>query len=237
MYLKFDPGEKRPAQPFLKSRGMLIPKHPAITKGMVRISLKEDKYERKEAEAALKVVRRDDTVLEIGGGIGYMSTLIPTKKPIKEMHTYEANPALIPFIREMHHVNKVDNVTVHNKLLAARKTKPVDFYVRKNFLASSMDNSIDPDDIIATEQVEVENINTMLKSLKPDVLICDIEGAEEHLLPVADWSCLRAAIIELHPQWIGAEGVRAVFDCMHAAGLTYFAKASEGKVVTFKRNF
>jgi hypothetical protein len=76
-----------------------------------------------------------------------------------------------------------------------------------------------------------------LAEARPTVLVCDIEGAEATLLPEGDWSCLRLAVIELHPQWIGQAGVQAVFDAMHRAGLTYFPKASEGKVVTFRRGW
>lgn len=230
--------DTKPFDPYLRSRGMKIPKNPQITKGMIRVSLKKNEYERKEADAVMKMVQADDVVLELGGGIGYMSTLIASKKAVKEVHTYEANPALIPYIHEMHAANGVtDRVTVHNKLLAARKGEPVDFFVRENFLASSMDASSDPDSIVATHQIEVENINTVLKDLKPTVLVCDIEGAEEHLLPEGDFSCLRAAIIELHPQWIGQKGVQAVFDTMQRAGLTFFPKPSEGKVVVFKKGW
>lgn len=229
--------EFTPKNPFLRSRGMKIPKHPQITTGRIRGALRENLYERKECEAVMRVVQADDVVLELGGGIGYMSTLIATKKAVKEIHTYEANPTLIDYIHSVHAANDVKNVTVHNKLLATKKGKPVDFFIRKNFLASSMDKDSDPDTVVDVAKVEVENINTVLKSLKPTVLVCDIEGAEEHLLPAAKFSDLRAAVIELHPQWIGQSGVQAIFDTMHKAGLTYFPKASHAKVVTFKKGW
>jgi len=44
------------------------------------------------------------------------------------------------------------------------------------------------------------------------------------------------AVVELHPQWIGQSGVQAVFDAMHKAGLTYFPRLSQSKVVTFKKD-
>jgi hypothetical protein len=69
------------------------------------------------------------------------------------------------------------------------------------------------------------------------VLVCDIEGAEAELLPAGDWSGLRAAVVELHPQWIGQAGVQAVFDAMQRAGLTYFPRASQAKVVTFRKGW
>ncbi len=225
-----------PRNPFLKSRGLLIPKHPQFTTGQVRGALRENRYELKESNAAKRIIKEDDIVLELGGGIGYMSSLMAKVCGAKHVHTFEANPALIPYIHEVHAANGIENVTVHHALLAQRKTKPVKFYVRRNFLASSMDRDAEGD-IIEEAEVEVRGLNPTLKELKPTVLMCDIEGAEAHLLPHGDFSRLRAAVIETHPQWIGQHGVQAVFDTMHRAGLTYFPKASNGKVVTFLKGW
>ncbi|WP_146589034.1 FkbM family methyltransferase [Puniceibacterium confluentis] len=228
---------ERTRDPYLHSRGMKIPKHPDITTGRVRGALKADTYERKECDAVLRMVRAGDTVLELGGGIGYMSTLIATHKKVRAVHCYEANPTLIPYIHSVHAANGVDNVTVHNALLSPGPGQPLPFYIRKNFLGSSMDRDADVESIIATEMVEQRDINAVLSDLKPDVLVCDIEGAEAQLLPAADLSCLRVAVVELHPQWIGQSGVQAVFDTMHRAGLTYFPKGSEAKVVSFRKGW
>ncbi|KMK67333.1 FkbM family methyltransferase [Puniceibacterium sp. IMCC21224] len=229
--------QPRQRDPYLRSRGMKIPKHPQITTGRVRGALKADTYERKECEAALRVVREGDVVLELGGGIGYMSTLIATHRKVRAIHSYEANPALIPYIHSVHAANNVTNVTVHNALLSDGAGDPVPFYVRANFLASSIDRDADPDSVVRTEMIERHDINAVLQEVKPTILVCDIEGAEAHLLPGADFSGLRAAIIELHPQWIGQSGVQAVFDTMHRAGLSYFPKASHAKVVTFRNGW
>jgi FkbM family methyltransferase len=137
----------------------------------------------------------------------------------------------------MHEANNVTNVTVHNALLAPEAGEPADFYVRKNFLASSLDRESQPDNIISVEKVEVRSLPDTLAQVKPTVLVCDIEGAEASLLVSGDWTGLRAAVIELHPQWIGQQGVQAVFDAMQRAGLTYFPKASESKVVTFRKGW
>ena len=225
-----------PRNPYLKSRGLLIPKHPHFTTGQVRGALREDRYELKESDAAKRMIRPDDVVLELGGGIGYMSSHMSRNCGAKHVHTFEANPSLIPYMHEVHAANEITNVTVHHALLAPRKGKPVKFYVRRNFLASSMDKDA-ADDIIEEADVEVLGLNTTLKDLKPTFLMCDIEGAEAELLPAGDWSNLRAAVIETHPQWIGQHGVQAVFDAMHRAGLTYFPKASNGKVIAFLKGW
>lgn len=226
-----------PRDPYLHSRGLKIPKHPQITRGRIRGALKQGTYERKECDAVMRVVREGDRVLELGGGIGYMSTLLSVRKKVARVVSYEANPALIPYIRTVHAANGVTNVDLRNALLAAEPGDPVPFYVRQNFLGSSMDRDADPDTVIEEVPVMQHAITPVLQAETPDVLVCDIEGAEAHLLPAADWSGLRAAVIELHPQWIGQSGVQAVFDCMHRAGLTYFPKASDAKVVTFRKGW
>ncbi|MGH1412186.1 MAG: FkbM family methyltransferase [Pelagimonas sp.] len=224
-------------KPFIRSRGLKIPKHPQLTTGRVRGALREGTYERKECDAVMRIVRKGDRVLELGGGLGYMSTLLSVKKQVAKVVTYEANPALIPYIHSVHAANNVTNVEVRNALLSPTAGEPVNFYIRENFLGSSMDYNAEPATVTETAQIPQHAISPVLEDLKPDVLVCDIEGAEAMLLPAADWTGLRAAIIELHPQWIGQTGVQQVFDAMHKAGLTYFPKASEAKVVTFRKDW
>ncbi|GGG76613.1 hypothetical protein GCM10011415_26740 [Salipiger pallidus] len=226
-----------PRNPYISSRGLRIPKHPQITTGRIRGALRTGTYERKECDAVSRVVHEGDVVLELGGGIGYVSSLLSVNRKVARVVSYEANPRLLPYIASVHEANGVTNVEMRNALLTAQGGDPVDFHLRSNFLASSMHRGSDPDSIIETVPVPRHRLDDVLTELCPDVLVCDIEGFEAELLPAGDWSCLRCAVIELHPQWIGATGVRAVFDAMHGAGLTYFPKASEGKVVTFRRDF
>lgn len=222
---------------FLTCRGLRFPKDPQVLQGRARRLIRTGEYEAKEAEAALRMVQPGDRVLELGAGIGFMSALVSVKCGAARVDAFEANPQLLPYIARVHAANGVDTVTVHNALLAAEDGPPVPFYLRKNFLASSMDRDSDPDTVVDRALVPRRAIMPVLQSLRPDVLICDIEGAEAHLLPAADLSCLRVAILELHPQWIGQAGVQAVFDTFHRAGLTYWPKASLGKVVCFRKGW
>jgi FkbM family methyltransferase len=225
----------KPGSGIIEGAELRIPKHPLITKGQRRVALRTGAYELKEAEAVKRMVGPEDVVLELGGGIGYISTLLSKTCGARAVHSFEANPGLLDYMAEMHRVNGVTNVTVHHALLAPRKGKPRPFYVRQNFLASSMDET--GGNVVDVVEVEVRGLNTTLREIRPTFLVCDIEGAEAALLPAGDWSGLRGAVIELHPQWIGSDGVAAVFDAMQRAGLTYFPRASNGKVVAFKRRF
>lgn len=223
---------------FIKSNGMRFPKDPQIMSPKRRKHLRAGTYELKEFNAVTKVVKRDDVVVELGAGMGYMSTVCAKLCKAKKVIAVEANPALIPYIHRVHAANKVENVEVINALMGPKKGKPVNFYIREEFVASSMsEESPGAGPVIRVDKVPVQNINTLFKAEMPSVLVCDIEGAEADLLPKMDLTPLRAAVVELHPQWIGQSGVQAVFDAMHKAGLTYFPKLSHAKVCTFRKGW
>ncbi|WP_297341632.1 FkbM family methyltransferase [Pseudophaeobacter sp.] len=227
--------ETADVQKMLKCRGMRFPLDRAILPPRIRTLLREGTYEAKEATAVRKLVKADDVVMELGAGIGFMSTLVATKTPAKSVHSFEANPQLMPYIAQVHAENNVTNAHVTNAVLGDQDgTAP--FYIRKNFLASSLDPMEDAEDCTKVE-VPTRNVNAVIKELQPSVLICDIEGAEADLLPKMDLTGLRAVVIETHPQWIGKAGMQKVFRCMDAAGLVFFPRWSHGKVAVFRSDW
>ena len=226
------------AEDSFRSRGLRIPADADFITPKHRRAMRRGNYERREIEAVRAMVRPEDVVIEMGAGVGYMSTFMAHNRQVSKIHAFEANPALIPFIKRVHEMNNVKNVVVHNAILGARKGK-AKFYVRENFLASSLDENPvgEKSPVTRVEDIEVMNCKATFKDIKPTFLVCDIEGAEADILPLADLSCLRGAVIELHPQWIGQEGVQAVFDAMHTAGLTFYPRTANKKVVTFLKDW
>ncbi len=220
---------------FLISRALKFPKHPGIIKGRLRRALRQGTYEKKEADAVLKTIKAGDRVLELGGGIGFMSTHIAKNRAIESIDVFEANPHLVPYIEDVHKANGITNARVHNAILAKRKGR-AEFFVRGNILASSLDAREEAPPV-SVETIEARNAGHVMAEVKPTILVCDIEGAEEYLIPLMDLSGLRAAILELHPQWIGPEGVNKVFSAFMAAGLAYHPRSSAQKVVVFRRNW
>lgn len=222
---------------FVMSKGMKFPKDGHFITGQLRAALRENRYEAKEAQCVLKLVRDGDTVIELGAGIGFMSTLVATRREVKAVHAFEANPALIPYIQSVHAANGLTNAYVTHAILGDCSSS-TDFYVRSNLLSSSLE-PIEGDTEQNTEKVQVDVLNAahVFEQIKPSILIADIEGAEAHLLPQLDLAGLRGAMIELHPQHIGPEGVNAVFRAMMDAGLAYYPRGSTHKVVCFRRTW
>ena len=215
------------------SHGVVFPTDLPPLLFKTRRLLAQESYEEKETRAALKVVKRGDRVVELGAGMGYMSSIVAKNCDPAEVHAFEANPALIPCIKRVHSENGISNATVQHALLGEEEGA-ADFYVRQNFVESSM-LPAPKETVVSRHTVPVLPARQTIADLSPDVLICDIEGAELSVLPLLDLSKLRVAIVELHPQYIGLRGVQMIFDAMTAGGLTYNPRRSNGKVVTWSR--
>lgn len=225
----------KPRSPYVVSRGIKFPKDGKFITGMIRGSLKQGSYEAKEADVMLKVVRDGDTVIELGAGIGFMSSYIAANRKVNAVHSFEANPHLIPLIRQVHQINGLENTHITNAILGPRKGK-VDFHVSAKLLESTL-SPVEGSTYDEVVKVDVLNANKVLRDTGANMLVCDIEGAEVDLIPKLDLSNIRAAVIELHPQWIGPEGVNAVFRAFMDGGLAYYARGSTQKVVSFRRNW
>ncbi|QUJ77870.1 FkbM family methyltransferase [Sulfitobacter albidus] len=221
--------------PYVVCNGIRFPKDGHFITGRIRGALRKNAYEAKETEAVLRVVREGDTVIELGAGIGYMSSLIASKRKVTAVHSFEANPALIPYIQSVHAANELDNCHITHAILGARKGR-ADFYARANVLSSSLSPlEGDTPEKVQKVSVDVLNAKQTFRDTGANVLVCDIEGAEADLLPALDLSKLRAAVIELHPQIVGPEGINKVFRAMMDGGLAYYARGSTNKVVSFRR--
>jgi FkbM family methyltransferase len=231
-------GLAKAPEKLISSRGMQFPDAPRFISQKQRRLLRLDAYEDREFLAVTANIKRQDVVIELGAGLGYMSTVAAKLGKAKEVHAYEGNPALIDYIQKVHHLNGVPQVKVHNAVFGAKDCR-VEFFVREEFNASSLSREAQGvnSPITSIEMVPMLDANGTFQQISPSFLICDIEGAEADILPLIDLSCLRCAVVELHPQWIGETGVQAVFAAMTKAGLTFYPKTSNKKVVTFKKGW
>ncbi|UOA27576.1 FkbM family methyltransferase [Pseudosulfitobacter sp. DSM 107133] len=220
------------AQPSIRSRGLRYPKAAFMTPA-IRTALRKDTYENTMVTACSRTALPEDTVLDIGAGIGAVSATLAKQQNVKMVHAVEANPELAAYLTKMFAMNGIENAGVIAGTLGARKST-ADFYVRKN---PSMSSLVEREETTASkvEKIDVLNAKALIKELSPTVVIVDIQGSEADLVPQLDLSGLRAAVVKLHPKWIGPEGVNAVFAAMMQAGLNYNARGSSGKVVSFRR--
>ena len=103
--------------------------------------LYNETYESKERRAMEQYITSDDNVLELGAGVGYISTAVAKKIGSERIFTYEANPHLIPIIQKNYALNNVNPTIIHGIL--GEKDGSASFYLGRDFWKSSTVKSND----------------------------------------------------------------------------------------------
>ena len=179
----------------------------------IRNDLYAERYERGEARCVVARLERDDVVLEIGAGMGFISTLCARLIGSERVTSYEADPTLIPTIRRTYELNGVEP-TLINAVLADQEGT-ASFFIEKQFVSSSTRPRSQAAREVAVPQLDV---NAEIRRVRPTCLIVDIEGAESDLLPCIDLRAIRKIIIELHPRSIGHARTKELLALLAAQG-------------------
>lgn len=211
--------------------GVIIPYDPAIITPAIAQAIKSGYFEAEEAAQIPRIVKPDDVVLDIGAGIGFISTIIA--RLAKRVISVEANPDLMPFMAELHRRNAVKNTTRLNVVLGAKAHGTATFYQREDFWMGSL--AAAPNPYKSTVQVPYHSLNAQLKQDAVSLIVCDIEGAESWLFNEADLCSVDRVYLELHDHITGLKGVAAVFEAMSKRGFSYDPRASNGAIVLFRR--
>lgn len=211
---------------------VVIPLHKGIFSENILAALENGSYERQEARELPRIIEDGERILEIGGGIGYISTLAAADERTSCVRVYEANPKLIPIIKEVHSLNGVKGVEIINGVLSdSCDEKFFDFYIRKDFWASSL--SAEPweyEKVISTPNL---SFSDAIIQFQPTLIICDIEGGEQELFATAELPGVSKVYLEVHQAVLGGSGMKALFDAMSAKGFHYDQRHSCGQVVLF----
>jgi FkbM family methyltransferase len=153
-------------------------------------------------------------VVELGAGLGIISTLCAKKVGGDKVFAYEANPQMIPLIRDTYRLNGVQSIYLKNCILG-EKDGEATFYLHEDFWRSSTVPFAPADSV----RVPVVNASEELDAIKPSFLICDIEGGEFDLFKTLSYPMsLTKILIEVHPQ--GGNEVDRLLADFYAAGFT-----------------
>ena len=166
----------RHLRPELTYHGLRVPVTGSHVTRPVWKHLWRKSFEVPEITAVLALMRDTDTVLELGSGMGVVSGIAALAHPLAKFAAYEANPALIPVIAELHAINGITNVDVNNAILLPNPTKKMQtFNLHEHYSQSSIIDQIESSHSV---EVPVADAVAVMAELQPDVFICDIEGAE-----------------------------------------------------------
>lgn len=217
----------------LPFRGIRVPVGgPQITFPVWKRLFRGD-YEKPEIDALLALVRDGDRILELGGGLGVVSGVALAARRDVVLQTHDGNPAMIQCIRALHALNGFAGAQARHEVVLSRCDGPTrTFHIHESFAESSLAP-------LAADgrkvEVPVVDFATAVAEFDPNVLVCDIEGAEAQLFDGIDLSGFRAIVVELHPALISAEDTRRIFKTCELSGLLPRADLAAGTVVAFAR--
>ena len=188
-------------------------------------------YEKEELKLVQHLLDRNDIVMELGTGLGLISSYCAKKIGSQRVFTYEANPALETYIRHTYRLNGVSpNLTM---CVLGERSGEQTFYVSKDFICSStvLKNSQD-----RPVMVPVKSFNEEAYRINPTFLILDIEGGEYELLKFADLHTIEKIVIEVHPNAIGKKKVDFVMSQLKNAGFYQNKKLSLNRELVWERH-
>jgi FkbM family methyltransferase len=212
---------------------VIIPPETAIITPVIRHAILTGRFEAEEARQIPRIVRPGDRVLEIGAGIGFISTLLSRERRVASILAVEANPHLIAYMTLLHTRNRVRKVRRLNAVLTNASVESMTFYLRNDFWMGSLMPG--PNPYVGSVEVPTCNLDRLLREEGIDLIVCDVEGAEGELFREADLSGVDRVFVEVHDHVTGLAAVGDLFAAMAAKGFVYDPRHSEGSVVLFQR--
>jgi len=211
------------------NHGVSLPvRHPLVSEGIAREIYLGD-YEAKEIDIIDNRLSPEDTVFEVGGGLGFLSAYCAKRVGSHHVVTYEANPDLIPVIRDTHARNAVTPTVINALLACGEGTR--EFHLEQDFWASSAHRQ--GGRAITVPQLD---LNTELRRLRPSFLIVDIEGGEAEFFSVADLSSVVKICVETHADVLGNRALSEMFAHIVAQGFVFDFSLIRKNVFYFYRD-
>jgi FkbM family methyltransferase len=171
----------------------------------VERALSRGSYVRQELQLIGTLLELDDVVLEVGAGLGLVSTYCAKRVGSDQVFAFEADPDLEPCIRETYELNGVEP-NLDMCAIGARAGR-VTIYRDKHLVSSSVGRRRG-----GTRPVEVPGkaLNYVVQRFRPTLLIIDAEGAERDLFDEALLPTVTRIVLELHDRVIGTQGTDRV---------------------------
>lgn len=212
------------------SRGVRLQTNHALVSDQVAFALYRGDYENAEHTLLRDRVRPDDVVLELGCGMGFIGLVCAKRLKTGRLIGVEANPRLLPLIRENFRLNELEIELIH----AAVSNQPgrVEVCVSDDFRYSGIDLSEQ------YERVSVPGVklNELLDQHQPTFLVLDIEGMETSILNnEASLDSVRSIAVEVHANLTGDAAISRMLSVLFDKGFVLDTGVSRFPVLLLSR--
>ena len=213
--------------------GIEVPISPSEVSPLIWERLSNGSYESKEIRLAPKAAKRGDRILELGAGLGIVTSALAAV-PLARVWAFEADPLTVKLAQRVLATNERDNVVLAHGILGAGQPRDFRFYRRRDLWASSLIESQGCYE--ETIHVPSANVDEFVARHSIDLMVMDIEGAELELLSQATLPGVERIFVELHDFLYGLEGVQTIMMELGRKGYAYDPLGSSGACVLFTRD-
>lgn len=189
----------------------------------VKRFIRYETYEQDELDILQVTIDEEDAILELGAGIGFISSFACFINPNISYYAVEANPQLIPQLRLNHKLNNI-KIPIVNCVLNHGGSDMIKFYLEENFWSSS---TIRRSDDAREVLIKCEDLNEFIIRSGINFLICDIEGGESDIIAKLDFTPISKILIEVHPHVIGEKQVSELIK--HILNQSFYLDTSRSK--------
>lgn len=183
----------------LQCAGVAVERESGVLTDRIEWLLRYGVYELEETEFVEAYVEPSMDVVELGGGIGYLSCFIDARGDGDRTHVVvEPNQHLLPVLERNRELNGASFTTV--AAAYASEGELVDLHVPEEFWSASLHPMTDEHETVAVATVDLRSIVERYE-LTDVALVVDAEGSEADLLlnelDVVESHC-RVLIVEFH---------------------------------------
>ena len=200
-----------------------IPKH--VSQMLVR-----GDYEMPERLAVSQLLRKGDRVLEIGSCVGVVAMTAARIVGADNVLAFEPNPLAAAVARQNFALNRLP-IELADAAVGAEEGTLELRVASGSWLGASARRQFEGRTIAMPKR----SIADVVTKFKPSVLVIDAEGMEEELLPACPLARLRALVVEVHPDIIGAAGVDRLDRHLRDGGFARVDSLSHGDTQTWAR--
>lgn len=187
------------------------------------LNLSAGHVEKEEIELCMKHLGTNSKIVELGSGLGIAASIISKAKKPEAHICFEVNPLARDYCDNLFKLNNLAVTTVGKALGNGETTK---FYLCEDYVKSSFTQPATHIPYVPIT-VETTTLSKILQKYKPNVVICDIEGAEADFVKPAEFKDIHSVMIELHPKIYGIEIQDEIITRFTSAGFTLVEKIQD----------
>ncbi|MEM0915062.1 MAG: FkbM family methyltransferase [Planctomycetota bacterium] len=192
--------------------GVKLQVDPDTTDDQIMWALVHGTYEGAEMKMTRMYLDKDDVVMELGAGLGFISTYCAMRIGDDRVHTFEANPLLEPSIRHNYAINGVEPDLKIG--LLGQGTGEATMHVSDSFWSTST-QQVPGSRPVKTRRLD---LTEEIRRIRPTFLIMDIEGGEIDIIDAIEFDTIEKIAMEVHPQKTGQAAIDGMDARLREAG-------------------